>query len=197
VLNVEDQIVHKIEPITNDDERKLIGQFGLLEEVLHTLRVVAVTLTANSLDFLDLSGLAGGFNVFEVDFWVLTKVNNRAKEVKKSLEALELLEQIDKSIGAQLFVVLCGNLHDHLQVLPDVGLQHGLQAFNGVFDREGSKKGDKPIGLQEVSVDHSTFDVIQVGVVLQSSLKKTCLLAETCNVRSVVVGEHLVAHDCV
>ncbi len=47
-----------------------------LEEVLHTFRVVAVTLPADSLHLFNLACLAGGLDILEVDLWVLTKVHN-------------------------------------------------------------------------------------------------------------------------
>lgn len=49
----------KVKAIADDDERELIGELGLLEEVLDTLRIVAVALPANTLHLLDLTGLAG------------------------------------------------------------------------------------------------------------------------------------------
>ena len=47
--------------------------------------------------------------------------------------ALEGFKDVDERLCGQLFVVLGGNLHTHLQVLPDVRLQHGLQALQRVF----------------------------------------------------------------
>lgn len=55
-----------------------------LEEVLHTLGVVAVTFSTDSLHLFDLACLAGGLDVFEVDFGVLTEVHNRAQEVEQT-----------------------------------------------------------------------------------------------------------------
>ena len=53
----------KVKAVTDDDEGQLIGQLGLLQEVLDTVRVVAVALTAYTLYLLDLSGLAGSLPV--------------------------------------------------------------------------------------------------------------------------------------
>lgn len=44
---------------------------------------------------------------------------------------------------------------------------------------------------------HSTLDVIQVGVVLQSPLQQSSLLTELSNVCTIVVCEHLVAQDSI
>lgn len=54
-----------------------------LEEVLHTFRVVAVALPADSLYLFDLTCLAGSLDVFEVDFWILAEVYNGAQEVEQ------------------------------------------------------------------------------------------------------------------
>lgn len=55
-----------------------------LEEVLHTLRVVAVTLSADSFHLFDLPCLAGSLNVLEVNLWVLAEVDNGTQEVEQS-----------------------------------------------------------------------------------------------------------------
>lgn len=41
--------MNKVKSVTHNDERQLVSQFGLLQEVLHTLRVVTVGLAAYSL----------------------------------------------------------------------------------------------------------------------------------------------------
>lgn len=55
-----------------------------LQEVLHTFGVIAVTLTADSLHFFNLTRLAGGLDVFEVDLWILAEVHNRTQEVEQT-----------------------------------------------------------------------------------------------------------------
>lgn len=50
--------MHEVEAVAHDDERQLVGQLGLLQEVLHALGVVAVRLAADALHLLDLTGLA-------------------------------------------------------------------------------------------------------------------------------------------
>lgn len=55
-----------------------------LEEVLDTLRVVAVALSTDSLHLFDLTRLAGGLDVFKVNFRLLTEVHNRAQEVEQA-----------------------------------------------------------------------------------------------------------------
>lgn len=55
-----------------------------LEKVLDTFRVVAVALSANPLDLLDLACLASSLDVLEVNFRILAKVHNGAQEVKQT-----------------------------------------------------------------------------------------------------------------
>lgn len=64
---IDDQIVHEVKAVANDNQRQLIAKARLLQEVLHTLGVVVATLTANTLDLLDLACLACGFDVLVVD----------------------------------------------------------------------------------------------------------------------------------
>jgi hypothetical protein len=49
--------------------------------------------------------------------------------------------------------------------------------------------------IEKVGVDHCALNIIEVGVVLEGALEQARLLAERGNVRTVVVREHLVAHD--
>lgn len=72
----------KVKSVTDNNQGQLIGQFGLLQEVLDTFWVVAVALTANSLYFLDLSCFTSGLDVLEVYIRILTEVNNRSQEVE-------------------------------------------------------------------------------------------------------------------
>jgi len=81
LVQIENQIVHEVEPVADDDKRKLVLKFGLLEEVLDFLRVVVVTLSANTLDLADLVRAGGRLDVLEVDFGVLAKVDDGAEIV--------------------------------------------------------------------------------------------------------------------
>lgn len=55
-----------------------------LEEVLDTLRIVAVALSADPFHLFDLARLAGSLDVFEVNFGILTEVYNRAQEIEQT-----------------------------------------------------------------------------------------------------------------
>ena len=124
-VQVEHKVMHEV--VSVDDQRKLIRQLGLLQEVLDPLRSVAVGLAADPFDLLDLTGLAGRLDVLEIDLGVLGEVDDAAKEVEETLEALEALEEVDEAFGGELLVVLGGDLDTDLEVLADVGLQHGTR----------------------------------------------------------------------
>lgn len=49
--------------------------------------------------------------------------------------------------------------------------------------------------VEQMCVHHGSFDIIQVGVVFESSLQQTCLLAQLSDVGTVIVCEHLVPQD--
>ena len=46
-----------------------------------------------------------------------------------------------------------------------------------------------------MGVDYCSLYIIQVGVVFESPLEKPCFLAQLGNVRLVIIGEHLIAHN--
>ena len=66
--------MHKVVAVTNNNKWQLIGQLGLLQEVLDTLRGVAVGLAADPLNLLDLTGLAGSLDILEVHFRILKQL---------------------------------------------------------------------------------------------------------------------------
>lgn len=49
--------------------------------------------------------------------------------------------------------------------------------------------------VEKVCVHHSSFDVIQVGIMLQCSLQQTCLLTQLCHMSTIIVGEHLITQN--
>lgn len=46
-----------------------------------------------------------------------------------TFKAFERFKDFDQAVGAELFVILGGNLYTDLQILSDVGLQHCFQTF--------------------------------------------------------------------
>lgn len=55
-----------------------------LKKILHTLSIIAVALSADSLHLFDLSSFTGCLDVLEMDLWILTEVHNGAKEIEKT-----------------------------------------------------------------------------------------------------------------
>ena len=191
-VQVEDEVVHEVEAIADDDERQLIGELGLLEEVLDALGVEAVALAAYALDLLDLARLARRLYVLEVHVGLLAEVDYGAEEVEEALVALERLEYVDERLRGQLLVILDGDLHAYLQVLTDVRLEHGLEALERVLDAQRAEVVDEPLGVEQVGVHHRALDVVHVRVVLEGALQQAGLLAQLSDVRPIVVREHLI-----
>lgn len=81
LIEIKNEVVDEVEAVADDDEGKLIGEFGLLEEVLDFLRVVMVALSADALDLPDLPSASGSLNVLEVHLGILADVHNRSKVV--------------------------------------------------------------------------------------------------------------------
>ena len=81
LVQIENQVVHEIESIANDDERKLVLKFRLLEEVLDFLWVVVVALPADTFDLSDLVRAGSRLDVLEVDLGVLAKVDDGTEVV--------------------------------------------------------------------------------------------------------------------
>lgn len=86
--------MYEVETIANDDQRKLVGQFGFLQEVLHSFGVITIWFAANAFHFFDLARFACSLNVLEVDFLVLGEVYDRTEEIeqtcKKTLNILSV-----------------------------------------------------------------------------------------------------------
>lgn len=53
------------------------------------------------------------------------------------------------------------------------------------------------LGVEQMRVHHSSFDIVQVSVVFESSLQQPRLLAQLRYMSPVVVREHLVPKDCI
>lgn len=51
-IQVENEVMDEVEAITYDNEGQLVGEFGLFEEVLHSLGVVTVALSTDALHLM-------------------------------------------------------------------------------------------------------------------------------------------------
>ena len=115
---------------SNDAKRKVYrrGEEGGedLEEVLDSLRVVAVALPTDSLHFLDLARLAGRLDVLEVDVWVLAEVDHSPQEEVQACirgrarergmgneQEMHTLYYIAKDTVPSLPMTVCSSRHIH------------------------------------------------------------------------------------
>mmetsp|Transcript_19536 Transcript_19536/g.59107 ORF Transcript_19536/g.59107 Transcript_19536/m.59107 type:complete len:249 (-) Transcript_19536:1477-2223(-) len=115
--------------------------------------------------------------------------------IEETLPRVVRREHFNKFICAELLRVLASHLHNGLQILTHVGTQQVIEALDGVFDREGSKKLDEELGWNELSAQHRPLHVVHILVVLQSTRGESSLLTKHGDPRAVVVVEHLVRHD--
>lgn len=76
LVEIEHQVVDKVEAIADNDEGELIRQLGFLQEVLDLLRVVEIALAADALHFSDLASARRGLNILEVDFRILVEIDD-------------------------------------------------------------------------------------------------------------------------
>lgn len=79
-----------------------------------------------------------------------------------------------------------------------------MQRKNTTKNEEGKETGGRTtirgvregpqayLRVEQMRVHHRTFDVVQICVVLKSSLQQTCLLAQLGHMSPVIMGEHLV-----
>ena len=88
LVKVKNEIVNKVEPIADNDEGKLVREFRLFEEVLDFLRVIEVTLSANTLDFPNLTCASGGLDILEMNLRILAKIDNRPEVIVEACLAL-------------------------------------------------------------------------------------------------------------
>ena len=76
--------MNEVEPVTDNDKRKLIGELPFSSSL--SLQVVEVTLLVNALDFSDLTSSGCSLNIFEMDLWILTQVDDRTQVVVETWE---------------------------------------------------------------------------------------------------------------
>ena len=188
----------KVETVANNDKRKLLGELGLLEEVLDLLRVVVVAVTADTLNLVKLTHLGGSLNVLEVNIGVLRQVDNAAKVIEETLSSLVLLKQVNKTDRAKKLRVLGGNVHNRLQVLADVSLHHCIETVKRLLNGQLAEELGEPLGVEvgrAGDVNNDALDRFGVLVELKGLLGQTSLLAKVGNASLVEVGEHAVAQN--
>lgn len=81
LVEVQNEVVDEIEAVADNDEGELVGQFGLLEEVLDLLWVVEVALATDTFDFPNLPRTCRSLDVLEVNLRVFTEIDDGAQIV--------------------------------------------------------------------------------------------------------------------
>ena len=110
LVEEDDKVADHVEAVADNNEGQLVGQLGLLEEVLDALGIKVLVLAADALDLAQLVGLDGRLDVLEDDFLVGAEVDDGAEEVEQALVGLEALEEVNQRLWRQLLVVLGGDL---------------------------------------------------------------------------------------
>ncbi|GJC99267.1 hypothetical protein ColKHC_08093 [Colletotrichum higginsianum] len=197
LVEVENQVVDKVEPVADDDEGQLLLESSLLQEVLHLLGIVEVAVPADALDLIELTHLGGSLDVLEVNIGVLREVDDAAEVVEQTLGSLVLLE---KANGTKQIGVLGGDLDDSLEVLADVVLNHGVQAVQGLLDGQLAEEAGQPVEVEVgggSNVHHNTLDSRGVLVELQGLLRQASLFTQGRDASLVEVGEHVVSKNSI
>jgi len=197
LVEVQNQIVNKVEAIANNDQRKLLGKVGFLQEVLDLLGVKVVRFSADTFHFLDLAHCCGGFNVLEGDLLILAQVDDTTEVVVETLGSSVLLEKGNDAVRTEQVRVLLRNVDNGGEILADVNLQHLVQALHRKLESELAEEVDQELLRNLVRLNNDTLDGSRILVVLQSSCVQTSLLAKGGNTRTIVVGEHLVTKDSI
>mmetsp|Transcript_25810 Transcript_25810/g.40097 ORF Transcript_25810/g.40097 Transcript_25810/m.40097 type:complete len:1000 (+) Transcript_25810:1485-4484(+) len=188
------KLINKVVTVTDMDERTGIRKLGILKVLLHLLGFVNVGITADTLGLLELSQHTRTLDVLEVHNGILRKVHNRTEVVVETFGGLGIFKHLDKLLGTKFIIVLLGNLNANLHVRWTTR-HHILEQSNALFTIQLSKVGDNEFGVHLVAVFEDTFDVIDITVVLGSTLPHTSTLAKLSNVGTIVVGENSILHD--
>jgi hypothetical protein len=141
LVEVDDEVGNKVVTVTNNDERPLISELGLLEEVTSANGVVVVEVTTRMLNFPELSHVSSSLDVLEVDLWTLGVGVHLSKEVKETFVGVGGLKEADQSIHGELNDEFDCNGHHNWQVLEDVNDKHVMEDIEAVFgDGDLTKK---------------------------------------------------------
>mmetsp|Transcript_21715 Transcript_21715/g.40606 ORF Transcript_21715/g.40606 Transcript_21715/m.40606 type:complete len:261 (+) Transcript_21715:2813-3595(+) len=179
------------------DQGARVGKFLHKEKLFDLLCVVHGGLAADTNYCVQLVHFSCSFNVLKVYISILADVDNRAAKVVQPFVRLVRLKQANKFFLAELFCVLCSGLHNDLKVGFDVVSKQHVEAPNAILRGEGSKEVHQEFWCNTLGVYDDTLDIVDFGVVLESTLVQTTLFAQLCDVVAVVVTKHIAREDCV
>lgn len=120
------------------------------------------------------------FDVFMIDSFLVSGVNERAEEEVDAFEGVDLLEDFYAGWNGESLVVLNSDLDHNLDVLATVPekILHALEG-DGCLHL-GEVVGD-PLRVQAVGVEDDSLDILDVTVVFECSLVEPLLFAKLGN----------------
>lgn len=154
-----------------------------------------VALATDTLDFLKLTHGSRRLDVLEGDLLVLAEVNNATEVEVQTFCSAVFLEEVDDSGRPEEIRVLLCDVNHSLQILADVDLEHLVETLHGEVNGKAAKViGQKLLG-NLIRLHNAPLYAGTVLVVLERSCQEPSVLAKLCDLRLVIVREHLVAKD--
>mmetsp|Transcript_27003 Transcript_27003/g.31126 ORF Transcript_27003/g.31126 Transcript_27003/m.31126 type:complete len:481 (-) Transcript_27003:1285-2727(-) len=184
--------------VTQEDQRTRVGQSSFLKVVLDLNGIIEAGFLNDSLNFLDLVQLGGGFNILEVDIFVFQVVDDTSQEVEQTVEVSIRLEHLDQRRDANLLMVTNSTLHNSLQVL-SVGFHQLVKAFQSILGSLSSQKFVNLLGSETVGgqrVDDNSLDVGNLSVVVQSVQEHTLSFAKLGDLGLIIMSKHVHFQNC-
>ncbi len=86
----------------------------------NTLRSWGLPVSADSFNLCELAHLCCSLDVLKVDILIFAKVDDASEIVEQSFGSLVLLEEVNKSGGAEKIRVLGGNLYNGSEILANI-----------------------------------------------------------------------------
>mmetsp|Transcript_4630 Transcript_4630/g.10475 ORF Transcript_4630/g.10475 Transcript_4630/m.10475 type:complete len:222 (-) Transcript_4630:1758-2423(-) len=176
------------------DEWTWIRKLGILKVRLDSVGVINVGIAADAFSLLELSQHACTLDVFEVHNWVLRKVDDSTEVVIQTFRGLGILKHLDKLFRTEFLVIFLSNFHTDLHVRWATG-HHVLEQSNALFSVQLPKVGDNKLGVHLMAIFEDTLDVINVRVMLRSTLPHACTFAQLAHMGTVVVCKNSILHN--
>jgi hypothetical protein len=112
------------------------------------------------------------------------------KEIKHTFIGSKALKNFNTLFCFNLSCVFDSDLCYNLNIL-SVGFEHIIHACQAILLTQFSEEIDDLILLNSVCVEHNSFDVLHVSVVLESTAIESNLFAHLSNLLAVVLSENV------
>mmetsp|Transcript_8116 Transcript_8116/g.11864 ORF Transcript_8116/g.11864 Transcript_8116/m.11864 type:complete len:240 (-) Transcript_8116:1750-2469(-) len=176
------------------DQGTRISQLRSLQVFLDFFGLVNVGVTADAFGFLELTKHTRSLDVLEVDVRILGNVDNRSKVVVETFGGTVLFKHRNEILRSKFLMVLLCNLNANLHVLRSLS-HHVLEKRNTLLAVQLAEITHNKFWAHLMAVLEDTLDVIDLRVVLSSSLPHTSAFTQLSDVRTVVVGQNTLLHD--